>query len=443
MACSFTPAGLNSKKKKRSSGRRRGVHFKCHEKMSVVEDSPSDSGQGTTTPLFAISDDVFGNVFAYLQPQHQAALRSTCHRSVKAFNVAVYNENFISSKVGFVCSESAPTRIASLQFDQCCHWAPLKVRRKGGGEYSHSDTTSLIMSINSSDLPWSIPDSFYEGYPVAALQLTLPPPPAAHLSQPVTAIGDQFLWQCRRLATIDLGNALIKVKSIGTGFMWGCSALESIDCTGWSALTETGYGFMVDCQSLTSITLDGWTRLTTLGSLFLSGCQSLSSIDLSGLTSLTCIGSAFMRGCSSLTSANLSGLSEVKSISTSFLANCSSLTTINLSGMTALTGIGELQVVTDGFMEGCTSLTAVDLSGLDKLWRIGARFLSGCTVLNSVDFTGTNELSAIGQEFLKDCPKTCQLIGGSYQVQHEAKRRGPGPVATIIKPFKKLWKRGR
>eukprot|EP01060_Flectonema_neradi_P021510 TRINITY_DN291_c0_g1_i1.p1 TRINITY_DN291_c0_g1~~TRINITY_DN291_c0_g1_i1.p1 ORF type:complete len:127 (+),score=16.20 TRINITY_DN291_c0_g1_i1:27-407(+) len=70
----------------------------------------------------------------------------------------------------------------------------------------------------------------------------------------ITEIGDDFLFGCTTLVTIDI-KKLNNIDRIGNRFLACCGALTSIDLSQLNEVTQIGNEFLDSCKSLTSIKL--------------------------------------------------------------------------------------------------------------------------------------------------------------------------------------------
>ena len=69
----------------------------------------------------------------------------------------------------------------------------------------------------------------------------------------VTAIGDDFLYNCSKITSLDL-SCLSSVTSIGNNFLGNCSKITSVDLSGLSSVTSIGYDFLSECSEITWVT---------------------------------------------------------------------------------------------------------------------------------------------------------------------------------------------
>ena len=202
------------------------------------------------------------------------------------------------------------------------------------------------------------------------------------------------------------------VTEIPNTFLQG-STFEELDLSGVSGVTAIGANFLCECRSLHTADLSGWSNVTHIDSSFLEACSTLKALHLTGWSNVTQVGSSFLGCCSTLTTVDLSRWSNVTHIDRYFLEGCSALTTLDLSGWRNVTHIEY------GFLSDCTALTTVDLSGWDRLKRIKHGFLSGCIALRRLDLSGWRSVTEIGTGFLEGCsihPRSINITGSSCVV---------------------------
>jgi hypothetical protein len=212
-----------------------------------------------------------------------------------------------------------------------------------------------------------------------------------------TSIGDEFLWECTSLNTLDI-QGLSNVTLIEGGFLRGCTNLTTVNPQGLSNVTLIKGGFLHECTSLTTFNPQGLSNLTSIGDWFLAECTSLTAFDTQGLSNVTLIEGGFLSGCTNLTSFNPQGLFNVTLIEGGFLRGCTSLTSFDTQGLSNLTSIG------NWFLDECTSLTTFNPQGLSNVTSIGDWFLGSCTNLTSFNPQALSNLTSIGDGFLADTP---------------------------------------
>ena len=237
-------------------------------------------------------------------------------------------------------------------------------------------------------------------------------------------IGDSLLEECT-LSTITLHpTTFANVTHIGDDFMFCCESLKSIDLTVFGSVTHIGERFLTCCEALEVISLSPTTfsHLSFVGSRFISTCSSLRKINLQSLTLLSATGIEFMAECSSLEAVEIlpSGLKNIKSVDDSFMRRCTSLSSIDLSCFINAERIGS------NFLGGCTALTSVDLTPLGgsrggdsssadggKLRTVGDYFMAGCSSLISVNASSLNGVSGSADGMFEGCHKDLEVTGMS------------------------------
>ena len=165
----------------------------------------------------------------------------------------------------------------------------------------------------------------------------------------VTTLGDHFVV-----------SAFLDVTHIGDEFLYGCKNLTSVDLSYLNNVTKIGDEFLYGCKNLTSVDLSYLNNVTKIGDEFLYWCENLTSVDLPNFKNVTHIGDGFLEGCKNLTSVDLRSLSNVTHIGDDFLRWCKNLTSVDLTPLKDVTHIG------DGFLWGCDNLQEVDLTPLEK-----------------------------------------------------------------------------
>ena len=68
-------------------------------------------------------------------------------------------------------------------------------------------------------------------------------------------IGNDFLYNCTSLATIDL-SSLQNITSIGDKFLYNCTSLTTINLSSLQNITSIGNDFLYNCTSLTTIIVE-------------------------------------------------------------------------------------------------------------------------------------------------------------------------------------------
>jgi len=144
-------------------------------------------------------------------------------------------------------------------------------------------------------------------------------------------IGDDFLYGCNSLRTIEFSRPVRPVSSIGEYFMAQCKNLRRVY---WDDLlvevTFIPQGFLSSCERLQKIDLSPLENVECIDGEFLYSCKSLKSIDLEPLTNVTGIGGQFLHDCSGLEAVDLRPLS-VKELGPFFLTNCVNIKTLDLT----------------------------------------------------------------------------------------------------------------
>jgi hypothetical protein len=115
---------------------------------------------------------------------------------------------------------------------------------------------------------------------------------------PVTSIGDNAFYECRKLTSVTMP---IGITNIGSWAFYDCYSLTRVTMP--NSVTSIGQGAFCGCSSLASVTIpdsvtliDGWTFF---------GCSSLTSVMIpNGVTS---IGGGAFAGCTNLTGVYFKG----------------------------------------------------------------------------------------------------------------------------------------
>jgi hypothetical protein len=179
---------------------------------------------------------------------------------------------------------------------------------------------------------------------------------------PVTRIGNQAFYDCRRLTSITIPSSVTNI--------------------GWQAFT--------DCTSLTSISIPD--SVTTIGDSAFSQCTSLISISIPD--SVTTIGDSAFVECYALESITIPD--SVTSIGDWAFTTCNSLTSITIpSSVTSIGGAAFYQ---------CTSLTSISIP--DSVTTIGDSAFDECYALESIvvppSFHSRAELHRIGGDATRE-----------------------------------------
>eukprot|EP01060_Flectonema_neradi_P007339 TRINITY_DN1509_c1_g1_i1.p1 TRINITY_DN1509_c1_g1~~TRINITY_DN1509_c1_g1_i1.p1 ORF type:complete len:667 (+),score=99.52 TRINITY_DN1509_c1_g1_i1:48-2048(+) len=146
----------------------------------------------------------------------------------------------------------------------------------------------------------------------------------------VESIGKAFLFECGLLKTVDL-SAFTKVTRINHYFLYMCSSLTEIsNISSLKGVTDIGDNFLFRCDSIVSIDLSPFTKVVSIGKSFLARCRLLENIDLSAFKELKHVGEYFLGNCLALKSiTNISSLKAVTTVGDYAMFQCKSLTPLD------------------------------------------------------------------------------------------------------------------
>lgn len=228
-----------------------------------------------------------------------------------------------------------------------------------------------------------------------------------------------FLYDCPRLASIDMSNAT-SLTSIGDGFLANCASFNQ-QITFPNTVTSIGNAFLSGNTSYNRpITIPN--TVTTIGNEFLSGCTDFNS-TVTLPNNLTAIGNSFLYN-NNMFNQPISIPGTVTTIGASFLSGCSSFNqSITIpSGVTTIGGgfLNKCQSFNQPlvFPEGLTNLGGIlnEVSNYNQpitipstVTSIGGSFLYSCTSFNK-PLNLPSGLKSIGQHFLAGCRSFNQPI---------------------------------
>lgn len=130
----------------------------------------------------------------------------------------------------------------------------------------------------------------------------------------LTYIGERAFTNCSRLASINLGNALVELGSYAFS---NCTSLAEVSLP--ATVTTIDNSAFANCSSLASINLGN--ALVELGSYAFSNCTSLAEVSLP--STVTTIGNNAFENCTSLTSFTIPY--SATSVGVGVLSGCSAL----------------------------------------------------------------------------------------------------------------------
>jgi hypothetical protein len=215
--------------------------------------------------------------------------------------------------------------------------------------------------------------------------------PSSYRGEPVIAIGEFALCNCRNLTSVTIPNS---VKSIGDGAFQDSRSLTSITIP--NSVTSIGFAAFYDCRSLQYNEYNNayylgnsnnpylvlveakYTNITTCGiydntrficEYAFRNCTSLTSITIPD--SVTSIGNSAFNNCDSLTSVTIG--SGVKNIDMYAFSACSKLTSITIPD--SVTSIGK------SAFGGCSSLTSITFENTTG-WKAGSTSISSSNLAN-------------------------------------------------------------
>ena len=172
------------------------------------------------------------------------------------------------------------------------------------------------------------------------------------------------------------------------------NVIVQVDTQGLTGVTEIGDNFLYECSSLRTVNLRGLAHVSRVGGFFLADCSELKVLDLAPLARVTAIRSCFLSRCASLTALDLAPLSQLTELPDEFLTNCSSLQSLDCRPLRSVTAIGT------GFLAGCSALHELDVSSFAAVTRIDEGFLHYCPALRSLDLSAMANVTEVDTDDL-------------------------------------------
>ena len=253
---------------------------------------------------------------------------------------------------------------------------------------------------------------------------------AVRFALPVTVdTGNDCLRNCDALTHLDLSGAP-SLTAIGDDFLANCRMLPVVDFSLSSGVVERiGSSCLFRCDRLTSLDTRGLSRVRAIGHHFGWGCAALASVDLAGLSGLREILHNFLNQCPSLTTMALGGARHVSAIGYRFLAECPRLTALDFAGYTLVNTVGE------GFLELCVGLRELALPDFSSVTTVGARFLFGCTGLQRVDLRGCRSVLSVGDAAFACCKSltTVMVPPGRHAILTAVEAVVPSTVTVVAR----------
>ena len=406
-------------------------------------------------PLFetALATDVF----TFLTPQDQSALRATCRAAANVFDIAAErgflqyygrNENTRSRHQTTDGSEYT----SCVEVRTCAPSLKLIAAVASDGDVSttESDLSSLNRTAPTEDTTHQL-QQLQQPPRYVSHQRCYPfdPKNAAPLAAESVVADMRFFTYdvSRRLRTEMIKRycfdslravrlrvvGLRLVEEIGFGFLEKCAVQHIVfgeeeeelcysssccaSCVGGGggerlfravdsnagACREIDSNWMSGCEQLISVDFGRWclSSLEIVGDRWLSHCSALKNVTFSGggLSSLRSVGCGWMANCQSLQHIHFAGgdLTALEKVGVRWLANCDALLSATFHGMRSLKTVGF------GWLCDCKALETALFVGLEELEDVGSYWMGGCASLLSANFRGLGSLTTVGSHWLSEC----------------------------------------
>jgi hypothetical protein len=363
-------------------------------------------------PLDAVPLDLISEVYTFLPPRQQNALRATSSRTIAAFDGAVHHE-LIDKAASCRLNQRDPRMRATRGDDaadvETLHeeaanisWSYFPAPRYGVaasiGVHMHVANLSVGMPHLKSTLSgaWWFNDAWdaspaYDRFAATALTVT----DFGDLEEmPSKLFSDRRALVSLRLGGLD-GTGSPQLKAFAWRSLGQTAQLRRLVVSHLTALHTIEGEFLYHCPSLESATFENLPALATVGENWLRDCPELKTVVFKAVGRLETIGDNFLRGCDRLEEVDFRGLTGLRQVGRRWLGEGGSLRRVTYDGLASL------ESVDDGWMYACRDLVDVRLSGLKSLKSIGNSCLSQCAFLRTVQLDDLPELTSCGEFFMR------------------------------------------
>ena len=341
-------------------------------------------------------------VLGFLGAPEQGMLRSTCRKTLSAFNYAVDMECYVLVAGSYNVVKNpdaarwfpvAERHAKHVDIDRAIVAFPAKCDRYRARYFSWGAKPEATCTLKIGS-----------HHPVTESQDTLwtnelsPDWENVHFGRlrNLKSIDQGFLRDCKSLKVVAFQGSW-ELARIGGSFLENCPKVNELDLAPAKNLHAIEGAFAKHCDGLKCLVLQGLQHLSSIGVEFCSQCRNLVEVRLEQLPALTTIGDDFLRNGRSIIVMHVIDCPKLNQIGKRFAANCTSLSTLNLKDLPSMVSLDE------GFCEGCRSLATVDVRCMVDVRSIGVRFCESAAALTTVFVPGNVEL--VGDRFLNKCSK--------------------------------------